>query len=148
MRKKTYKLTDQVGHLLRKAYQRHIAIFQQKIDDPQLTAAQFATLCAINDHGNCSMSEIIKVTSIDQATIRGVIDRLRQRRLISVFPDPDDRRKANISLTKEGQALVDKAIPRAAEITQLTFRDLNDAERVAMIYLLRKMTGEEGEASG
>jgi len=143
MRNNTYKLTDQVGHLLRKAYQRHIAIFQQQIDDPQLTAAQFATLCAINERERCAMSEIIKITSIDQATIRGVIDRLRQRRLISVSPDPDDRRKASISLTKEGQKLVDRAIPRATNISEMTFRDLNDAERIAMIYLLRKMTGEE-----
>ena len=41
-----YRVTDQVGHLLRKAYQRHLAIFQENAVDPSLTSVQFVTLCA------------------------------------------------------------------------------------------------------
>ncbi len=44
-----YDVTEQVGHLLRKAYQRHTAIFQQQACDPQLTSIQFVTLCALRD---------------------------------------------------------------------------------------------------
>ena len=42
----TYQVTEQIGHLLRKAYQRHTAIFQQNACDAQLTSIQFVTLCA------------------------------------------------------------------------------------------------------
>lgn len=44
-----YHFTEQVGHLLRKVYQRHVAIFQQNVGDSQLTAVQFITLCAVRD---------------------------------------------------------------------------------------------------
>ena len=36
-----YRFSDQIGHLLRRAYQRHVAIFKQTVPDSQLTAAQF-----------------------------------------------------------------------------------------------------------
>ena len=71
-----YVFSDQVGHLLRRAYQRHVAIFQQTISDTQLTAAQFVVLCAIRQFVSCSLSEIVKTTAIDQATMRGIIDQL------------------------------------------------------------------------
>lgn len=83
-----YDVTEQVGHLLRKAYQRHTAIFQQQACDPQLTSIQFVTLCALRDHGPSSQAELIKATAVDQATIRGIVDRLKARGLIQLSPDP------------------------------------------------------------
>ena len=43
-----YHVTEQVGHLLRKAYQRHLSIFQTNASDPDLTSVQFVTLCALH----------------------------------------------------------------------------------------------------
>jgi hypothetical protein len=73
----SYTFSEQVGHLLRKAYQRHLAIFQQNVGDSQLTAVQFVTLCALRDHGPSSQTELVKATAVDQATIRGIVDRLK-----------------------------------------------------------------------
>lgn len=139
-----YVFTDQVGHLLRKAYQRHAAIFQQTIADSQLTAAQFVVLCAVEQQGGCSMAEIVKTTAIDQATVRGVVDRLKARGLIAVSHDASDRRKVVVQLTRRGVELLERTIPQAREITEMTFGDLNPAERVAVVYLLRRLS--EGPA--
>ncbi len=65
-----YRVTEQVGHLLRKAYQRHLAIFQDNATDPSLTSVQFVTLCALHDLGPVSQAELVKATAVDQATIR------------------------------------------------------------------------------
>ena len=143
-----YHVTDQVGHLLRRAYQRHLAIFQQTIPDSQLTSAQFVALCAVRDNGPCSLSEIVKVTAIDQATIRGVVERLKGRALLAVGHDATDRRKVVLSLTPAGVQLLAEMIPFAEHITEETFGRLNQAERVAIIYLLRKMSDfDEGGTS-
>ena len=72
-----YVFSDQVGYLLRRTYQRHLAIFQAQSVDPQLTSVQFSTLCALRDGGPQSQGELVKVTGVDQATIRGIIDCLR-----------------------------------------------------------------------
>ncbi|MEJ2803003.1 MarR family winged helix-turn-helix transcriptional regulator [Comamonadaceae bacterium PP-2] len=143
-----YDFSAQVGHLLRRAYQRHTALFQQFIPDSQLTVAQFVVLCALRDQGGSSMSDIVKATVIDQATIRGVIDRLKVRKLVHVGHDPSDRRKVVVALTDEGADMVRQMEPFAQTITEQTFGPLNPAERVALVYLLRRMCEAEiGDAS-
>ena len=137
-----YDFSEQVGHLLRKAYQRNMAIFQQNIGDSQLTAVQFITLCAVHDHGPSSLSELIKATAVDQATIRGIVERLQGRGLITLEPAAHDRRKVIVSLTEAGQQLVRDTQPSAARVSELTLGKLNPAERVAILYLLRKMVDE------
>jgi DNA-binding MarR family transcriptional regulator len=134
-----FDFTEQVGHLMRRTYQRHVAIFQQNISDSQLTAAQFIVLCAVRDHGSCSLSEIVKATAVDQATVRGIIERLKHRKLILVSHDPDDRRKTLVTLTGTGQALLDKTVPFVEQISEQTYGNLNPAERVALTFLLKKM---------
>lgn len=135
----SYVFSEQVGHLLRKAYQRHLAIFQQNVGDSQLTAVQFVTLCALRDHGASSLTELVKATAVDQATIRGIVERLKARELITLEPDPQDKRKVVVDLSAAGAALVLQTVPCAAQITELTMSNLNPAERVAVLFLLRKM---------
>jgi DNA-binding MarR family transcriptional regulator len=135
----TYAFSEQVGHLLRKAYQRHMAIFQQNVGDSQLTAVQFVTLCAVRDNGPSSLTELVKITAVDQATIRGIVERLKARDLITLEPDPQDRRKVIVGLSDTGRQLVQDTVPHAAEISELTMSNLNPAERVAVLFLLRKM---------
>ena len=135
----SYVFSEQVGHLLRKAYQRHMAIFQQNVGDSQLTAVQFVTLCAIRDHGPSSLTELVKATAADQATIRGIVERLKARDLITLEPDPQDRRKVVVGLSADGDRLVQQTVPCAARISELTMSNLNPAEQVAVLFLLRKM---------
>ncbi len=135
-----YDVTEQVGHLLRRAYQRHAALFQSEIPDAHLTAAQFATLCAVRDLQPCSLNDVVKRSAIDQATVRGVVDRLAARGLLRVAAHQRDGRKREIVLTPEGQALLAATVPFARRVTEQTFGDFNPAERLALVYLLRRMS--------
>jgi DNA-binding MarR family transcriptional regulator len=134
-----YAFSEQVGHLLRRAYQRHVAIFQQGIPDSKLTAAQFVVLCAVNERGSCSLNDVVRATAIDQGTARGVVERLKARGLLAISHDVDDKRKVVIRATEAGEALVREMVPFAAGITEATFGELNPAERVAILFLLQKM---------
>jgi MarR family transcriptional regulator, lower aerobic nicotinate degradation pathway regulator len=141
----TYEFSEQIGHLLRRAYQRHLAIFAQTIDDPQLTAVQFAVLSANRRLGPSSMSDLGKATAIDGATVRGIIERLQARGLVELQANQDDRRKSVVELTERGRQLLELTTPTAARISELTMSDLNAVERVAVLYLLRKLCGPELE---
>jgi hypothetical protein len=44
-----------------------------------------------------------------------------------------------MSLTRAAETLLDQMIPRARLISELTMADLNPAERVALLYLLRRV---------
>lgn len=141
----SYDFHDQIGHLLRRAYQRHVSIFQEAIPDSDLTAAQFVTLCAVKEQKSCSLNDIVKATAIDQATIRGVVERLKARELIEVGADPSDGRKLVVRPTPMGLALIERTVPFATEVTERTYGPLNAGERVALLFLLRKMMESDGE---
>ncbi|MBX3567438.1 MAG: MarR family transcriptional regulator [Rhizobiaceae bacterium] len=138
-----YAFSEQVGYLLRRAYQKHLAIFQANASDPQLTSVQFAALCALRDLGPQSQGELVRSTVIDQATIRGIIARLQARSLIALGQDSSDARKVIISITQEGRAVLDAMIPSARKITELTMERLNPAERLALIHTLRQIIGSD-----
>lgn len=134
-----YDFSEQVGHLLRKAYQRHTAIFQRHSCDKQLTAIQFVTLCTVMERGPSSLTEIVNATAIDPATIRGVIKRLKAREWITLTTDPSDQRKVMVVITEAGETLVETMVPIAKQISDQTMSNLNPAERIALMHLLEKM---------
>jgi len=135
-----YLLEDQVGHLLRRAHQRHTAIFQATIGDDQLTPLQFAALMKLADVGETSQNQLGRLTAMDAATMQGVIKRLIGRGLIERRPDPDDRRRLLLTLSAEGDDLVAAATARGHEITDQTLGPLSAAERQAFLKLLRRLT--------
>ena len=134
-----YVLEDQVGHLLRRAHQRHAAIFQEMIGESQLTPLQFAALVKLNDLGGVSQNELGRRTAMDAATMQGVIKRLLARALIDRRPDPEDRRRVVLSLTAQGRALIAAAMPNGHAISQETLAGLSETERRSFLSLLRRL---------
>ena len=140
-----YRFTEQVGHLLRRAYQRHMAIFKETVPDSQLTASQFVVLCSIRDLGGGEVSDIVAATAIDEPSVRGIIERLRWRNLVAVNHEPGDTRHMKVGLTQEGSELVGQTVPFALEISDLTFGDLDRSERSTLLAMLRRISGIDGK---
>ena len=133
-----YVLDAQVGHVLRRAQQRHTTIFAEAMPDG-VTPAQFATLARLDQAGPCSQNHLGRLAAIDVATIKGVIDRLRQRGLVKSRPDPDDKRRSVLELTDEGKAFLDRAYVIALQITEKTLEPLTERERGQLLRLLEKI---------
>jgi len=137
-REEPYVLDDQVGFVLRQAQQRHTTIFAaEMIED--LTPTQWAALAKLRELGNCSQNHLGRLTAMDAATIKGVIDRLTARGFTAVRPDPRDARRILVALTPTGLDLYDRAAPIAALITEETLGSLNEDERSTLVALLRRM---------
>lgn len=135
-----YRLEEQVGHLMRRAHQRHAAIFQEGMGDLQLTPTQFAALVKIRDVGQVSQNQLGRLTAMDPATIQGVIQRLEERKLIERKADPGDRRRTILRLSPGGAQIANEAVGRARKITEATLAPLDEAERRAFLALLLKLT--------
>ena len=137
--KEGYILERQAGHLLRRAHQRHSAIFQEKIGDAQLTPLQFAALVKLRDLTEVSQNHLGRLTAMDAATMQGVIKRLASRNLIKRRPDPDDRRRLIVSLSAEGYDLVNSLVSSGSDITAQTLEPLCPEERKQFLDLLTKL---------
>ncbi|MEM9148643.1 MAG: MarR family transcriptional regulator [Pseudomonadota bacterium] len=132
-----YRLDEQVGFLMRQANQRHLAIFGRRI--PDFTPTQFATLAKLAELGSVSQNDLGRQTAMDSATMKGVIDRLARRGLVSSRPDPSDMRRLLIGLTEAGRAAYADHVAAAEAISTETLAPLSPEERVQFLDLLRRM---------
>ncbi len=133
-----YRLEDQVGFYLRRAGQRHAAIFAQHMTDA-LTPTQWAALVKLAEYESLSQNLLGRETAMDAATIKGVVDRLLKRGFVKTGPDPEDGRRMRVSITRDGVAAVARGIAAATAITAETLAPLDDAERRTLVELLRRI---------
>ncbi|HWV97210.1 MAG TPA: MarR family winged helix-turn-helix transcriptional regulator [Xanthobacteraceae bacterium] len=134
----SYILDEQVGFILRQVSQRHTAIFTAAIG-ASLTTTQWAALSKLAEAGPCSQNQLGRLTAMDVATIKGVIDRLTARGLTETGPDPRDGRRLLVKLTRAGQAMVEKTAPSALQVTEETLAPLTAKERDVFVALLAKL---------
>ena len=132
-----WRLGDQVGFLLRRAQQRHLTIFAERIED--LTPTQFSTLAVLGQEGSLSQNELGRRTAMDTATIKGVVDRLRARGLVETSRNPLDKRRLDVQLTHSGVELISERLIASAAISAATLEPLTPSEARQLIELLRKL---------
>lgn len=133
-----YALDEQVGFLMRRANQRHLAIFAEGISE--LTPTQFAALAKLCELGAVSQNALGRATAMDGATVKGVVDRLRAKDLVASSPDPDDQRRILLKPTATGWDLFEAVAPTAHAISKDTLAPLNEAEQTIFLLLLQKLT--------
>ncbi len=133
-----YVLDRQVGFVLRRATQRHLTIFAAQI--PDLTPTQFAALAKLCAAGPESQNALGRQTAMDAATIKGVVDRLRAKGLVTAGRDPDDQRRITLTPSSKGRALYEARVSQAHAITRDTLAPLTEAERDTFLALLAKIT--------
>lgn len=133
-----YVLERQIGFVLRQVTQRHLALFgEMMIGD--LTPTQFSAIAKLHEHGSCSQNRLGRLTAMDGATIKGVIDRLTRRGITETHPASDDARLLMVSLTGAGRRLAEQAIPHATRITEATLAPLSAGEQAGLLALLDKL---------
>lgn len=134
-----YRVEAQIGHLLRRAHQRATSIFQETLDDPNLTPTQFAALMRLADDGPLSQNRLGRLAAMDPATVQGVARRLEERGLVKRVADETDRRRAVLSVTEEGRALADRLVESARTVSERTLSPLTPEERDALLRMLEKL---------
>lgn len=105
-----------------------------------LTPMQFATMAALLEVGACSQNELGRLSALDQATVKGIVDRLRNRGLLKSIKDPLDRRRIVITHTPLGRELTEKAIHLARGISAEALKPITAAEQKQLIKLLIKIS--------
>jgi len=136
-----YRLDESVGHLLRRAHQRHAALFQDRGAVGGLTSTQFATLLRLAELGRATQNALGRAVALDPATIQGVVARLRDRGLIDAGRDPLDRRTVVLSVSAAGETALADAVRQGQQANERLLAPLSAEERRVLIRLLRRVLG-------
>ena len=135
----SFVLEAHVGFLLRKAHQRHAAIFLEAAAEHGLTPMQYAALAKTVENGRTTQNLLGRQVAMDPATIQGVVRRLIARGLITRTHDPMDRRTVVLAPTEAGIALHTQAAVAARKAHDAALSPLTAGEQDQLLSLLRKM---------
>jgi DNA-binding MarR family transcriptional regulator len=79
------------------------------------------------------LAERMHVTS---GTMTSLIDNLERQGLVTRRPDPDDRRRLLLDVTKEAQAMLDVILPEIQQLAKAIFAPLSDRQIQALLSTL------------
>lgn len=75
----------------------------------KITSPQLVALMAIAQLGPSTLKSIGRAIHLSPSTVVGIVDRLEEKGLVRRERDKRDRRNVYVTITAEGQALVDNA---------------------------------------
>lgn len=134
-------LAHSPGHLIRRAQQRHLALWSARVVG-ELTSVQFAVLLLLRYEPGLDQRTVSARLSIDSSTLADVCRRLEQRSLLGRSRDSGDGRRYVLTVAEPGRRLLDEALPEAEDVGEELFGDLDAAERRTLMELLRRVVGE------
>lgn len=104
-----------------------------------LTESQFGALEALYHLGPLCQKDLAHKILRTGGNLTLVIDNLEKRGLVRRERDPDDRRYSTVSLTAEGESLIDRIFPQHAAMVTAELRILTPAEQDELARLCRKI---------
>lgn len=109
--------------------------------DFHLSGTAWWALCALrtSDQGRLSPGDLSRAVALSSAGMTAQLDQLEKSALVKRSPDSKDRRAVDVTLTRSGQRLVDRAIGPYLAVHERILRPLRARDRQTLSGLLRKM---------
>jgi DNA-binding MarR family transcriptional regulator len=140
-------LEDLPGHHIRRLHQIAVAIFLHEAESHGITPVQYAALQAVANATGVDQRTLARSIGLDTSTTGGVVDRLEARGLLLRNANPDDRRVRLLTITDDGRALLQAAIPAMLRAQQRILEPLPPAERNEFMRMLRTLVAGNNAAS-
>jgi len=102
-----------------------------------LTSLQYTALTVLERHPGLTSAELARNSFVRSQTMAQMITVLDERGLIARHRDPDSKRQYLLSLTLEGQGLLDMLREDVAGIERQMVADLDDDDRSTLRRALR-----------
>lgn len=133
------------GHLIRRVHQISTALFAEECAAFGLTSVQYAALMALRSNPGADATRLSALIAFDRSTIGGVLDRLEIKGWVRRDPSPTDRRIKLLSLTPDGEALLDLVAQAVDRVQQRLLEPLTPIDRSAVVRLLKQIASAHNE---
>jgi DNA-binding MarR family transcriptional regulator len=131
---------------LRKITRRVTQLYDHFLARSGLTATQFGLLSFIADADRISIGALAAELVTDPTTLTRNLRPLEQARYVAVVPDPADRRRRTVTLTRDGRAVLSDALPlwrqAQAHVVSLVGRQRLQALKASLDQALERLGSE------
>ena len=135
------------GHQIRRLQQIAVGLFMDETAAFDLTPVQFAALATVARQPAIDQRTLARSIGFDTSTIGGVIDRLERRGLMLRSAAPEDRRVRRLSVTAQGQALLQGVVPAMQRAQARILSPLAPVEQAQFMQLLTRIVAANNGAS-
>ncbi|HZC71480.1 MAG TPA: MarR family transcriptional regulator [Jatrophihabitans sp.] len=104
-----------------------------------LTRAHAALLGRLSEYGPLRTGELAGMLGIDNSTITPQVQKLAKAGLIAREPDPNDGRAAMLTITAEGQQLLERLHRTRRDMLLEKLRDWTPSDRAAVAAALSRL---------
>ena len=126
------------GSLIRRAQQRHVAIWMREVST-DVTSVQYAVLLVLEQRPGVSQRELGDELDLDRSTIAELAARMVRNGLVERISDPQDKRRNTLFLTATGRALLAELKPRVGNVERVLTQHLSAAERDTLRQLMERL---------
>ncbi|MBX9925872.1 MAG: MarR family transcriptional regulator [Hyphomicrobiaceae bacterium] len=125
----TIRLDTSPIHLLHRAGQCAVDVFQAEIGVEELTPRQYAILLTVAQHEGLSQTSLVERTGIDRSTLADIIRRLLKKGLIQRRRTKEDARAYAVRLTDAGTRTLKHLDPLARRVDDRILAALPGSQR-------------------
>ena len=127
-------------HLVRRAGQ-HSTFCWSHCVDTGLSAVQYAILVVLAEESACDQQTLGQRAGFDKATGTYVIDRMNKSGLLNVVTDVNNRRRKLVSMTADGEVMLNRMIEQAKSAEKMITTGLDSQDIADLKRLLSKLGG-------
>lgn len=133
------RIADKPTWLLSRANARAHALLADALSAEGVRGYHLRLLAALDEHGPASQSELGRLTGLDRSDVTVTLDDLVGDGLARRDPDPDDRRRNVVAITRKGRTRLDHLTVVLAEVQDEVLAPLTSTERKTLVRLLVKL---------
>ena len=100
----------------------------------------FRLLAALDQYGAASQADLGRHTGIDRSDVVAMLNDLVSSELAQRVPDPADRRRNIVTITKRGERALERLDGVLDDVQDAVLAPLTPNERKALVRLLAKLT--------
>jgi len=115
------------------------------LDSPSFDV--LATLRRNDPPHRLTPAELMRSAMVTSGAITQRLDRLQARGLVTRTPSAADGRVVHVTLTEDGRALIDQALPDHVDTESRLLAALTDTQRDALAKTLRKLLESLGDTA-
>jgi DNA-binding MarR family transcriptional regulator len=103
---------------------------------PLEARSDFAVLSALEEYGTLSQADIGRVLGLDRNNVNGIVVRLEAGGFLRRSPDPGDRRRNIVAITRTGAERLTELKRQADAVQDELLAALSPADRETLVRLL------------
>jgi DNA-binding MarR family transcriptional regulator len=138
------RVADRPTWLLSRAYARSHNVLNEAFAAEGVRGYHFRLLAALDQYGPTSQADLGRHTGIDRSDVVATLNDLVTRGLAQRKPDPVDRRRNVITITKRGVTTLERLDAVLDDVQDTVLAALTANERKTFVRLLAKVIDEHG----